>query len=583
MSPGEADVTSCGSRPLPAREAASVRLPVMLAFALLSIVPTAEAAVAVGPFSSLLRHEESISFDGRLEARADAGIVDFSPLLEEGGSLEVTWPYADGYVETRFSYAAGSGPTRVQNGAWSQELVYLAEGSLRVTDCRSPCTVTMRTRDDLRDRVDSMGIEIQGHAERAHASWTDKQLRWEPPIPYATIAGEELGGFVVDLSPYWLLVAGADDPGGLRLADATLHAFGYLEFYFWNVTVETSTVDGQRAFMTGFTQTPRAGDIVQYTEGEFLALAIRGANVTTAPGEPFLLGSPRLFLTVDGTVGVERAHGWLRHVERRWDVENESLDVSGVVNAELWYEPPPEGRTERAAANVKGSGSPGLRSRLEGDAIAMEIGDAAVLSPILPQATIMAALIMAIMLAASLLSRAGWFPLFSRVGPSSALRHPRRAQIVALLRSEPGATSSGLARAMGVSRQTVEHHLRVLVRTGWVVEHASGRSVHHFESDGLVDVPLREARVALAAAGRAAVARALAQAEAPRTQAELEASLGLQQRLVSYHLARLERSGLVEAIKGRPRRYAPTRLLREILDASDPPALEAGAGADRRA
>jgi len=55
------------------------------------------------------------------------------------------------------------------------------------------------------------------------------------------------------------------------------------------------------------------------------------------------------------------------------------------------------------------------------------------------------------------------------------------------------------------------------------------------------------------------------------TQAEIIAGTGLSQRLVSYHLRRLEKAGALLRRDGRPGRYEPTDLLRQALGSSTPP------------
>ena len=63
-----------------------------------------------------------------------------------------------------------------------------------------------------------------------------------------------------------------------------------------------------------------------------------------------------------------------------------------------------------------------------------------------------------------------------------ALADPTRRHLMELLAAEPGATATGLAATLPISRQAVAKHLATLGRAGLVSESRRGRE-HRFELD----------------------------------------------------------------------------------------------------
>jgi DNA-binding transcriptional ArsR family regulator len=78
-----------------------------------------------------------------------------------------------------------------------------------------------------------------------------------------------------------------------------------------------------------------------------------------------------------------------------------------------------------------------------------------------------------------------------------ALADPTRRHLVEALAAEPGATATGLASALPISRQAVAKHLKLLGEAGLVSSRRSGREAH-FELD---PTPLAEAAAWLGAIG----------------------------------------------------------------------------------
>lgn len=65
--------------------------------------------------------------------------------------------------------------------------------------------------------------------------------------------------------------------------------------------------------------------------------------------------------------------------------------------------------------------------------------------------------------------------LFTRVGRDKLLGHPTRAAAVAAIRTRPGVRTAQLADALGANSGTLDHHLRVLTRAGFVKPLVVGR------------------------------------------------------------------------------------------------------------
>jgi DNA-binding transcriptional ArsR family regulator len=79
----------------------------------------------------------------------------------------------------------------------------------------------------------------------------------------------------------------------------------------------------------------------------------------------------------------------------------------------------------------------------------------------------------------------------------AALADPTRRHLVELLAAEPGATATGLAATLPISRQAVSKHLATLDHAGLVHSHRSGREMR-FE---LEPRPLADATAWIAAVG----------------------------------------------------------------------------------
>lgn len=134
--------------------------------------------------------------------------------------------------------------------------------------------------------------------------------------------------------------------------------------------------------------------------------------------------------------------------------------------------------------------------------------------------------------------------LYTRMTRSSALDHPRRAAIHALVRAEPGIATGEIALRLHAGEGATRHHLDVLRRMGILTSLVAGGSVRWFVAGALERS--RMAREAVLA-GEGAEARALRLIErAPGVHAaQLARELGVSRPAVHLTLRRLGQKGLV--------------------------------------
>lgn len=134
----------------------------------------------------------------------------------------------------------------------------------------------------------------------------------------------------------------------------------------------------------------------------------------------------------------------------------------------------------------------------------------------------------------------GFAALYARLAPRRALEHPRRQQMVDLLRAEPGMTLADAQRRLGLSNGVARHHVQLLAAAGIV------RVVH----DGALrrlyptDAPRVEATPALRERALTAI-RARGEVRA----SELAQQLGVSRQALHYHLKKLECDGAIVAAR----------------------------------
>lgn len=136
-------------------------------------------------------------------------------------------------------------------------------------------------------------------------------------------------------------------------------------------------------------------------------------------------------------------------------------------------------------------------------------------------------------------------PMYTRMRAEEALGHTTRQRIFGILRDRPGTSRRELSQMMQVSGAALLHHLEIMGACGLIAARRAGREIIYTCG------PRPPIEASLRTPARLELARLLL--VSPRTQVELSSETGLSQRLVAYHLARME--DIVEATCERPRRY----------------------------
>ncbi len=132
---------------------------------------------------------------------------------------------------------------------------------------------------------------------------------------------------------------------------------------------------------------------------------------------------------------------------------------------------------------------------------------------------------------------------FARIAPGRLLEHPSRRAMHDLIQAEPGIDPPTVASRLGFAWSTANHHLRILERGGIVSKVRDGRHMRLFPAVGIAP----KERSALAVLRNESTRRVLelVQASPGVDRRALAKRLGVTPPAVAWHLARLERVGLV--------------------------------------
>ena len=131
-------------------------------------------------------------------------------------------------------------------------------------------------------------------------------------------------------------------------------------------------------------------------------------------------------------------------------------------------------------------------------------------------------------------------PLYLRIPEPDVLNSTLRSNINDLVNERPGATFSEIRVAMGAATGTVQHHLRVLVRSGVLRRVRTGKYTRYYPSN---------TRVLAIGPTQEMIVKALAM-DGPGTKAALGKRMGMSRQLVHYHVERMESVGLVRIDRG---------------------------------
>lgn len=146
------------------------------------------------------------------------------------------------------------------------------------------------------------------------------------------------------------------------------------------------------------------------------------------------------------------------------------------------------------------------------------------------------------------------FLLFSRLVPDRVLNNPRRAQILELVRSQPGIHTNAIARTVGLRWANTIHHIAVLSSAGHVsVRRVGGRTALFPAKSGYYG---KETQIALLRRPTQRRIHELLTQEPGLDQETLATRLALDQSRISRALGSLGRVGLVRSEQdGRQLRY----------------------------
>ncbi|HEX2022354.1 MAG TPA: helix-turn-helix domain-containing protein, partial [Candidatus Thermoplasmatota archaeon] len=480
--------------------------------------------------------------------------VDLAPAARDGVAFRLSWAAAEGayhwdnQTDSRLVRDAtgGSGTNTGLNGTGEAPL-RLGPGSLGGFRCHAECTVRLALGEGA---AWSASGNLSG---RAKPHGTD-----EGSFGAATGAGS--AALRVPTRSHWLTV-GADAP--LRVSDAALSLSGEVELVLWGVEVEVDADGAGGAWRTGawYTPGPAPGGALD-TEHHlaWIALRLSDARIEAPVGAPFRLHAPSLDVALDGEVSSPQASGWIEVDGERREVERRKVLLRGSL----------EGPLDATGASLQDArAGPASRARMQGDVHALRIDGEPVVAASAPADPVPAAAV-AVGAGAGLLLLA-WLlkgplaALYTRVTRSSVLAHPKRHAIYEHVRANPGTHVSEIARATGVERVVVQHHLRMLEEHDLVASRPSGRVLVYFLPDQVPQGPGLAAQLVLKDGTRLAVARAIRDAPGGVSQSDLVARTGLSQRLLSYHLRRLEEAGLVTSSGWRPRRFAASPALGALV------------------
>jgi len=135
---------------------------------------------------------------------------------------------------------------------------------------------------------------------------------------------------------------------------------------------------------------------------------------------------------------------------------------------------------------------------------------------------------------------------YARVQGEEILEHPGRAQVYELVKAHPGAHFQQLSDKLPFGASTLNYHVRVLERNGYLTRVKDGRYVRFFDrQSGRYASHRKHAVSALRNPTTAAIARAVL--ERPGiAQCDLAERFGIAASTVNWHIRRLMQAGLVD-------------------------------------
>lgn len=473
---------------------------------------------------------------GDASVESDAGFLDLADAARAGSKLTLSWDRVEGRLVTNGYYEpALPDPLRPQvREERGSEAVRFGPGDLANLTCWAPCQVLVVSEGGGR-------LALDGGRADGEVQWTREASHRHAGYP----ARGDPQAFYYDVGAGWLLADTDEDArDALPLAGASPRAEGRVTLLLVNATAVARADGGTHALDAR--STVSADALGTRRVGRFYLLQLEGARL--AAEGPARLGAPAWRLASAGDASSERATGWLDAGDERRAFADERVFLRGDLAWDM--------RAEEGGLVVRDAR---LTSGFQGSLAFARIGSEVVKRASAPEPARLAAgaAVIALTLAA--------FALYSRLERPDVAAHPHRQRIQAELRGSAGLGPTELARRLGLARVVVQHHLRVLHRHGMVVRKERGTALVYFLPEAAPDAPSVTFGVALRNATTARLARALADAPTAASQLDLSARTGIHPRLVSYHLGKLGRAGLVVVEPGTPQRYAPAPGFREFV------------------
>ena len=525
----------------------------LLPLALLALLAPLAQAAQPQPFTGSLVFGADAHLRGEGALGAPDALLDLTPAVLAGEPVNLSWSSASGYhFETVWAEARTRDASMLKRRIDDENAsIATGPGLVEGVACGPRCQLVVLgmgaqgTRVALEGRLDGPVRRL----EEPRAYWAELS---QPGNVEAFYHGMPAGSV-------------AAGPGLTAVYDAAPAATGRLGLFVRDGVVTFRTADGPvRVGNLWADERVHAPGGVAATGQEragFAFVVLEGASLSMAPGSAAVLLARAPTVALAGTLSTTRATGTLTTPEGTVRLEDAPLLLRGDFEAAL-------GSTAAGAVPLV-QADPPLRADLRGEAdLAVVGGRALVEAPAVSAGAVAAGFSLAALLGVLwlLLHGGGLAPFYSRIRRSRVLAHERRQEIHRILGERPGLTLMELARATGMVRVVLQHHLRMLETHQVIVTRMEGRRRTYFLAGQIPPPPVLHGQAALRDASRKRIADLLAQAGRPLTQSDLSRELGLSQRLVSYHLSQLESAGLVASEGRLPRRYRPTDLLGLTLE-----------------
>lgn len=498
----------------------------------------APGALAASSLDARLTFDDDPTLEGALELATTRGFLDLS--RAPPGAWILHWNEAKGYHAGYEGHETPTGGFLVTSR--SNDTLTFGPGSLRIDEAMADATALAELAGQGRALVTG---DAQGALSAFLARVGEERTLGAPGLEASLDLGVDRG---------WIEArANEARPPALE---------GNARLVLWGVTARAEDATGEARLETGERAGPdatRVGGARSLTRSH-VVLALEGARVEAAGPIDASLIAPTLDARLSGTLAAERASGWLSYGGRRVELRDDALLVRGVIAAEA-----------RALLAGTPLADATLDAQLSGEADEVRVGGARLGAANGTRTALVAGGAAAALVAGLWLAlRAGLLPFYSRLQRDAVMENVNRLRLYERVCARPGESAVAIARAVDIDRVVAQYHLRVLEQNGFVAGRGNGRLRLFFAADAAPRPEVAPLHAALRDPTRRRIADRVANAEGI-TQKEIVESTARSQRLVAYHLQRLEELGLVEGTEGRPRIFRATPALVLLLATGEEP------------